>query len=691
MTVNNFPSTYALTRRFTTGVPRTFTVIKGGEAVLFLRSKGETDPVLCLWEAETNSGAERLVVDPTALASNDAQLPAAERARRERARESANGIVRYSVSQETGLVCFALAGSLVVGDIESGEVSLPPADGAVFDPRFSPDGNLISYVAKAELRVVDLAAGADRSVASDESDLVTWGTAEFVAAEEMGRNRGYWWSPDSKSLLATKVDNSPVDSWWIADPAHPAQGANEIRYPAAGTANARVELWHFDIAGDSSPLRIEWDDRNGFEYLANVIWPNDAEPLVVRQPRDQRVVSIATVDTEAGTVLEIHRVTNDTWVELIDGSPTHHARGLITVEDLAELDTRCLCLNGKPLTERGLQAKAVVGVHQDTVTFTASVEPTEVHVFQLDLGDNSLVQLTSEPGVHSAVTRGQTIVITSATPTQAGTVARVNGHVISSNAAQPPMAAEPEFYEFGSRSLSTAVFMPSDHDGTTTLPVLLDPYGGPHAQRVMKNHNPHLVSRWFAEQGFAVLVTDGRGTPGRGPAFEREVWGDLASPVLEDQLDALDGAAEHFGFLDLDRVGIRGWSFGGYLAALAAMRAPERIHAAIAGAPVTSWHLYDTHYTERYLGHPGTYPDHYEGSDLIVEAASLKRPLLLIHGLADDNVVAAHTLQYSTALLAAGRPHQVLPLSGVTHMTPQVAVAENLLRLQLTFLQEHLT
>jgi dipeptidyl-peptidase-4 len=208
---------------------------------------------------------------------------------------------------------------------------------------------------------------------------------------------------------------------------------------------------------------------------------------------------------------------------------------------------------------------------------------------------------------------------------------------------------------------------------------------------VLKNHNPHLVSRWFAEQGFAVLVVDGRGTPGRGPAFEREVWGDLAAPVLEDQLEALDSAAQHFGFLDLDRVGIRGWSFGGYLAALAAMRAPERIHAAVAGAPVTSWHLYDTHYTERYLGHPDTYPDHYSQSDLILEAASLTRPLLLIHGLADDNVVAAHTLQYSTALLAAGRPHQVLPLSGVTHMTPQVAVAENLLRIQLTFLQQHLT
>ena len=196
------------------------------------------------------------------------------------------------------------------------------------------------------------------------------------------------------------------------------------------------------------------------------------------------------------------------------------------------------------------------------------------------------------------------------------------------------------------------------------------------------------ASQWFADQGYAVVVADGRGTPGRGPAFERAVWGDLAQPVLDDQVEALDAAAAEYPGLDLDRVGIRGWSFGGYLAALAVLRRPDRFHAAIAGAPVTDWRLYDTHYTERYLGHPDMYPEHYERTDLTAEAAALDRPLLLIHGLADDNVVVAHTLTMSRALLEAGRPHRVLPLSGVTHMTPQETVAENLLRLQAAFLAE---
>jgi dipeptidyl-peptidase-4 len=199
-----------------------------------------------------------------------------------------------------------------------------------------------------------------------------------------------------------------------------------------------------------------------------------------------------------------------------------------------------------------------------------------------------------------------------------------------------------------------------------------------------------LTSQWFADQGFIVVVTDGRGTPGRGPEWERAVWGDLAGPVLDDQVDALLALAGRDERLDLTRVGIRGWSFGGYLAALAVLRRPDIFHAAVAGAPVTEWRLYDTHYTERYLGHPATNPEHYDRTSLVLDAGRLTRPLMLIHGLADDNVVSAHTFQLSSELLAHGRPHQVLPLSGVTHMTPQEVVAENLLLLQVEFLRRAL-
>ncbi len=241
------------------------------------------------------------------------------------------------------------------------------------------------------------------------------------------------------------------------------------------------------------------------------------------------------------------------------------------------------------------------------------------------------------------------------------------------------------------RALACAVLWPTGHvPGSERLPVVMAPYGGPHQARVVHAAGAFTSDQWLADQGFAVVVVDGAGTPGRGPAFEFEIHDDLARRVLDDQVAALQALGDRYPDLDLDRVGITGWSFGGYLAALAVLDRPDVFHAAVAGAPVTDWALYDTAYTERYLGMPQDNPDGYAAASLLTRAAQLERPLLVIHGLADDNVLAAHSLQLSSALLAAGRPHSVLPLSGVTHMTPQEVVAENLLRLEAGFLAEHL-
>ncbi len=493
--------------------------------------------------------------------------------------------------------------------------------------------------------------------------------------------------------------------WWIADPAHPQREPRPIRYPAAGSTNADVQLARFTVGNDAGQLTVErtgtidWagSPPSSFEYLANVVWSKGHEPLVIRQTRDQRTVEIVSVGQTNQLTVE-RTIEDPVWVELIPGSPTWAGSRLLTVEDVDA--ARRLVVDGVAVTPDHVQVRSIVRVDGDVATVTASLDdPTSVHIVdvRLDASDGTapIDVRTTEPGVYSTARGGQTSVLLAQRPRHRGIDITVDAPgearlAIEDLSAEPVIVARPTFLRTGQRHLQTALFLPSDHDGLTALPVLLDPYGGPHAQRVMQAHNPHLVSQWFADQGYAVLVTDGRGTPGRGPAFERAVWGDLAAPVLDDQIDALDAVAEEVGFLDLDHVGIRGWSFGGYLAALAALRRPERIHAAVAGAPVTDWRLYDTHYTERYLGLPTEHPDHYERCDLVSEAHLLTRPLLLIHGLADDNVVAAHTLQLSNALLAAGRSHQVLPLSGVTHMTPQEVVAENLLRLQLEFLDTHL-
>jgi len=259
---------------------------------------------------------------------------------------------------------------------------------------------------------------------------------------------------------------------------------------------------------------------------------------------------------------------------------------------------------------------------------------------------------------------------------------------VESFAETPRVTPNVEFHVVGERELRAALLLPHDLPTDVKLPVLLDPYGGPHALRVQKASNAFATSQWFADQGFAVIVCDGRGTPARGAAWERSVRGDLATPALEDQVTALHEIADRHPQLDMSRVAIRGWSFGGYLAALAVLRRPDVFHAAVAGAPVTEWGLYDTHYTERYLGDPRNESHNYERSDLTPLAARLVRPLLLVHGIADDNVVVAHTLRLSRALLEAGRPHRVVPLSGVTHMTPQETVAANLLSLEIDFFRE---
>jgi dipeptidyl-peptidase-4 len=273
-----------------------------------------------------------------------------------------------------------------------------------------------------------------------------------------------------------------------------------------------------------------------------------------------------------------------------------------------------------------------------------------------------------------------------------GTRWMLDGHVFESRAETPLLSPVVEQLTVGPRQLRVGLVLPRDHTGGSPLPVLMDPYGGPHFLRVQKARRLWLEPQWLADQGFAVIVADGRGTPARGRAWARSVKNDLAGPALEDQVAALGEVAKLHPELDLTRVAIRGWSFGGYLAALAVLRRPDVFAAAVAGAPVTEWRLYDTFYTERYLGTDpgGANRSAYDGSSLLNDAANLRRPLLLIHGLADDNVLTAHTLQLSQRLTESGRFHTVLPLTGITHMTPQEAVAENLLTLQAEFLKRAL-
>nr|WP_055508381.1 S9 family peptidase [Nonomuraea pusilla] len=684
----SFPRLSARTRRFTLGVPRGFTISPDGGRVVFLRTKSGTDPVTCLWELDTETHVERLVIDPRTLSQDEENLPPEERARRERSREQAGGVVAYSTDKDVTTAVFALSGALHVADLASGEVRGLDTPGPVIDPRLSPDGRHVAYVTGGALRVQDLATGADLALATPESPTVTYGLAEFIAAEEMDRMRGHWWSPSSDALLVERADEAPVRTWYIADPANPARPATEQRYPAAGTPNADVQLFVFGL--DGSRVAVPFEE----EYLAAASWDSHALSIVTLT-RDQKTMRLFDVDPATGASTLVREDTDPAWVDIVSGVPAHLDDGSLVWVAASEGGHR-LFVGDRAVTPPTLQVRAVLDVDHDSVLFSASGgDPADIHLWTWD--GHSLLPVSTRSGVFSGRMAGGVGVLSEQTLDAEGvstTVVRRDGTGIPvpSYAERPGLDLRVSLGRSGRRELSTAVVLPSWHEqGSARLPVLMDPYGGPHAQRVLNRRGAYLESQWFAEQGFAVIVADGRGTPGRGPDFERAVLNDLATPVLDDQIDALQGVAEQYpDDIDLSRVAIRGWSFGGFLAALAVLRRPDVFHAAVAGAPVTDWRLYDTCYTERYLGDPEKQPEVYDKSSLFADAAKLERPLLLIHGLADDNVVAAHTLRLSSALLAAGRPHSVLPLSGVTHMTPQEVVAENLLLLQVDFLKKSL-
>lgn len=689
----SFPRQNARTVGFSLGVPYAFAIAPDGNRVAFLRTRSGTDRRTGLWVRDTATGAERLIADPEVLLSGgEESLPPEEQARRERTRQAAAGVVSFTVDEVVRVAAFALSGRLFVADLadpDGTSVRELVVPGPVLDPRPDPTGASIGYVADGALRVIGADGAGDRALAVPEAENVTYGVAEFLAAEEMHRTRGFWWSPDGQRLLVARVDTTPVARWHVSDPAHPSRPPAAVAYPSAGTANADVSVVLAGLDGNLTP--VGWDSSDA-PYLTSAHWSRGGPALLQVASRDQRTMRVLAV-AEDGTVAPICEDTDPDWVDVVVGTPAWTPGGEL-VRVVARDGAYRLMIGENLVTPVSLNVAGVLDVGDDVLFTATGQDPAELHVYTS--GSNGTVPVTREPGVHQAARRGGLVVSSSRSLGWFGSRVQVwrggeQDGEIASLAETPVLTPEVTFLTAGAHGLRCALLLPRGHQrGSARLPVLCDPYGGPAAQRVVCSRNAYLTSQWFADQGFAVLIADGRGTPGRGPDWDRLIHYDEATPNLEDQVEALRAAAAAYPDLDLTRVGIRGWSHGGYLAALAVLRRPDVFHTAVAGAPVTDQRLYDTFYTERYLGHPDDHPDVYIHNSLIDDAPRLERPLMLIHGLADDNVVVAHTLRLSSALLAAGRPHTVLPLSGVTHMARQEEVAENLMLLQVEFLKRTL-
>lgn len=694
--MDDFLRLSASTARFTYGAPRAFAFGDEGRLLWFLRSTGPTDPLDSLWVLDTATGTETRLADPRELSPEPAPLPVAERRLRERSRLVAAGIGSYTLCADGHKAVFALYGRLyeVTREADAGQPAQPkelPTAGPVFDPLPSPDGSRIAYVADDALHTVP---GGRVS----PGDGARWGVSEFAAAEELDRHRGHWWSPDGQRLLAARVDESALQRRWFADPAHPELPAEDFAYPEAGGPNADVQLWVFGPGGDPA-VRLAWDAET-YPYVSDAGWDSPAEILLTVQDRLQRHVLLLSADPDTGRTRELSRTTHPQWVDpMLPGTPARLADGrMLTSADTPGGAARALALDGVLLTGDGLQVRKVAGAHGNRLLIEAGRrDPSEQQVLLLDPDTGELTALADGPGVHSVLASAGALLLTSADADGIRRVLRTaDGRTTDSKSSTPgdlsqplPYRVVPVLERVTEHGVPTALVWPRGHVPGTRLPVLMDSYGGPGMQDVSAEPRRWQLRQWWADQGFAVVTVDNRGTAYVSPQFTHAMYRGFSEVTLEDQVAALQALGARHGDLDLTRVGIRGWSYGGYLSALAVLRRPDVFHAAAAGAAPTDFRQYDTAYTERYLGLPAEHPEVYERDSLLADAAGLTRPLLLVTGLADDNVHPSHTLRLSRALTDAGRPHQLLALPGVTHMTPG-GVREKIVAQELAFFRREL-
>ncbi|OKK22679.1 peptidase [Streptomyces sp. CB00455] len=684
--MDDFLRLSAATARFTHGAPRAFAFGDGGRLLWFLRSTGPTDASDSLWVLDTATGAETRLADPRELCAEPGELPVAERRLRERIRLVAAGIGSYALSGDGRRAVFALYGRLYAVRADgSGPPEELPAAGPALDPRPDADGTRTAYVTADALYVTP-----GGRVSPDDG--ARWGVAEFAAAEELGRARGHWWSPDGVSLLAARVDESALPRRHFTDPAHPELPAEDFAYPEAGGPNAEVQLWVLGPAGER--IRLDWDAQ-AYPYVSDASWESAGEILLTVQDRLQRTVLLLSADPATGRTRELSRTTHPQWVDpMVPGTPARLPDGrMLTAVDTPGGAARALALDGRPLTGDGVQVRAFAGVHDGLLLIEAGLrDPAEQQVLLLDPATGEHTPLADGPGVHAVQASAGTLLLTSADADGIRrTVRTPDGREFTpGDLSQPlPYRVVPVLERVTEHAVPTALVLPRGHVPGRRLPVLLDSYGGPGFQDVSAEPRRWQARQWWADQGFAVVTIDNRGTPYVSPAFTHAVYRGFCDVTLEDQAAALRALGARHPDLDLGRVGVRGWSYGGYLSAMAVLRRPDLFHAAAAGAAPTDFRHYDTAYTERYLGLPQDHPEVYERNCLIPDAPRLTRPLLLVTGLADDNVHPSHTLRLSQALTDAGHPHQLLALPGVTHMTPG-GIREKVMALELEFFRREL-
>jgi len=701
---DSFIELQTATLNFQLGKPGSIYVTPDGAQVLFTRS-GPRAFASDLYAFDVASGkVDKIVTAEQLLAGGNETLSVAEKARRERMRQVTRGISGFIPSDDGARLLIPLSGRLFVYDRAARKAREVALRGPALAPSLSPDGKLVALVRDGDLYTVDVARGQEKRLTRRRSDAVEFGLAEFVAQEEMDRMKGAWWSPDSRYLAFQKSDASPVETLHVADATHPEEEPIAFRYPRAGTDNVRVDLGIAPARGGAT-VWVKWDQKK-YPYLTTVTWQPKAPLTIAVMNRTQTELVMYAVDPKTGKTRELLREEDAAWINLDQEMPAWlpDGSGFLWTSERGgawQLELR---------DRKGAEVRTLTSLTDGYLGFAgfdhakkaawvlASSDPLQSHVFRVPLDGTSTERVTHHDGEHTLAVSERSpvqVLISSIAGVSTWTVRRENGEVageLPTVAERPPFkpALELTSVTIENRVYHAAIIRPRAAGKGRRYSVLVNVYGGPHANMVGLDPNAYLLDQWYADAGFVVVRIDGRGTPHRGRAWERAIKNDLVTIPMQDQIAVLKALAATRPEMDLDQVGIFGWSFGGYMAAMAVLLEPGIFRAAVAGAPVTDWHDYDTFYTERYMGLPADNAAGYQKTSALTHAAGLRRPLLLVHGTTDDNVYFTHSLKLSQALFRAGREFEMLPLAGFTHMVPDPAVKSALVHRIVGFFRRNL-
>ncbi len=674
-------------------VPRGLQFSPDGKRVTFLQGSEEDSRVLDLWAYDIDTKTSKLIVKASDITGGKEELSEEERGRRERMRITNFGIVDFSWADDGSKLLFPLGGDLYEYSLEDTLTNrLTNNPEYELDSRFSPKGNFVSYIENNNIHVIDVRTGQHKTLTSSMSPTIKNGVAEFAAMEEMDRDTGYWWSNDEKHIAFIQFDEASVDQRGRYEVVRDGFNVLQERYPRAGTNNVTVKLGILSIETGA----IQWVDLGEEQdiYLPRVAWVSDSSGIFFqKENREQTKLELIFADAENGETRVVLTENSDKWLNL-----NHGLQFLKNGEEFIWQSER----NGfnhlyhykndgtliNQLTDGNwvVSGSVKISENEGRVYFSANADTVlERHLYTVDFGSDKVsspTRISKRDGWHDVTfSAGESYIdyfSNQSTPPQVA-IHSMDGERLMW-IEENKLGEEHPYYshlnqhvssEFGviqnkhGDDLHYRMYKPANMIEGKKYPVIFALYGGPGAQ-VVKNDWNDLIHQVYAQDGYIVFRLDNRGSAGRGTDFAEALYHHMGKVEVEDQVAGAE-FLNTLNYVDTDRIGIMGHSYGGYMVLMSMFTAPDVFKVGVSGAPVTDWRLYDTHYTERFLGHPDINVEGYEKSSVFPYTKNLKGKLLILHGLADDNVLFNHTSMLIDEMQQKAIQFDMMAYPGQTH------------------------